>query len=119
MPRPLAPLVESCQRLWVFCHVIRQEFQRHKPMQPAVLCLVNNTHPAAAQLFDDAIVRENLINQRIVPHHVLHILGCTQRASQRTHPGATVTPSLSAAEASGGAPSHSSPLRVQKFSSTG
>jgi hypothetical protein len=31
-------------------------------MQPAVLGLINNTHAAPAELLDDAVVRDGLIN---------------------------------------------------------
>ncbi len=31
-------------------------------MQPCVLGLVNHTHPAAAQLFDDAVMRDSLVD---------------------------------------------------------
>jgi hypothetical protein len=35
-------------------------------MQAGIFGLVNNTHPATAQLFNDAIVAEHLTDKRIV-----------------------------------------------------
>ena len=48
--------------LWDF---IGQEFQGHEAMEPYILCLVNNTHPAPAQFFDDEVVRDRLIDHAV------------------------------------------------------
>src|SRR5437016_12663654 len=40
--------------------LIRQKLQSHKSMQSHVLRLVNHTHPAAAELLDDAVMRNGL-----------------------------------------------------------
>jgi hypothetical protein len=42
-------------------------------MQPGVLCLVNNTHAAAAESLKDAVVREGLADERIGAWHVRHL----------------------------------------------
>ena len=47
-------------------------------------CLVNHTHPAPAQLLDDAIVRDGLPDERVEVSHGSVILGCGQKPSQRT-----------------------------------
>ncbi len=43
-------------------------------MESRVFGLVDHTHPAAAQLLDDAIVRDGLADQRIGPRHSAAIL---------------------------------------------
>jgi hypothetical protein len=68
--------LEAAERLRVFGHVIRQELERDKTVQPRVFTLVDDTHPAAAQLFDDAVVRDSLVD------HVLRILRGAKGASQ-------------------------------------
>ena len=40
-----------------------QKLQRNETVQPSVLGLVHNTHPAAAELLDDAVVRDGLTDQ--------------------------------------------------------
>jgi hypothetical protein len=52
------------QRLRVLCNIFRKEFQRYKAKQASVLCLINHTHSAPAQLLDDAVVGDGLTNQR-------------------------------------------------------
>jgi hypothetical protein len=37
---------------------VGQEFERYLPVQPFVLGFINDTHPAVAQLLDDAVVRD-------------------------------------------------------------
>ena len=54
----LAP--EAFQRLWVSCKIIGQELQSDEATKLGVLGLVDHTHPAAAQLLDDAVVRDGL-----------------------------------------------------------
>ena len=44
---------------------MRQEFERDAPSQVRVFGFVDHSHAAAAQLADDFVVRESLINQRI------------------------------------------------------
>ncbi len=42
---------------------VRQEFEGNEAVQPRVLGLVNDTHPAPAQSFEDAVVRNGLVDQ--------------------------------------------------------
>src|SRR5208282_5240136 len=51
---------ESFECLRVAGKVVWQEFQGDEAMQLYVLSLVDNTHPAAAQLLDNAVVRDGL-----------------------------------------------------------
>ena len=48
------------KRLRVLGYVLRQEFQGDEAPKLGVLSLVDHTHPAAAQLLDDAVVRDGL-----------------------------------------------------------
>src|SRR5437899_2929020 len=48
------------ERLRIASNILRQELQRDKAMQAGVLRLVDHTHPAAAQLLDDAVMRDGL-----------------------------------------------------------
>jgi hypothetical protein len=41
---------------------LRQKFQRDMTPEVEVLGLVNNTHPAAADSFQNAVVRDGLAN---------------------------------------------------------
>ena len=56
---------ETFQRLRVFGDFVGQEFERDKATEPCVLGLVDDTHPAAAELLDDAVVRDGLADHRI------------------------------------------------------
>ena len=52
--------LEAGQCLGVSGDFIGQELQCDKTMQPGVLGLVDHTHAAAAELLDDAVVRDGL-----------------------------------------------------------
>ena|SRR6266568_5021181 len=45
---------------WVSGHVFRQKLQSDKAAEFSVLGLVDNPHPAAAKLLDDAVMRNRL-----------------------------------------------------------
>ena len=50
--------LKTRQGLRVSRDFIGQELQGDEAMQPRVLSLVNHTHPAAAEFFNDAVVRD-------------------------------------------------------------
>src|ERR1700735_696929 len=50
--------VEAFEGLFIFSHGFGQEFKRHHPAQLCIFGLEDHTHPAAAKLFDDSIVRD-------------------------------------------------------------
>ncbi len=52
--------LKTGQSLRVFSYLFGQEFKCDKTMQPSVLGLVDHTHSAAAQLLDNAVVRDGL-----------------------------------------------------------
>jgi hypothetical protein len=47
---------ESLDGYWTGMRNLRQEFERHEPAQPAILCSVDNPHASAAKFLDDSIV---------------------------------------------------------------
>jgi hypothetical protein len=57
--RPRFP-TKSFQRLRVISHIIGKELQSDEASKMGVLGLVNHTHPAPAEFFDDAVVRNRL-----------------------------------------------------------
>src|ERR1700732_67621 len=59
--RPSVP-AESRQRLPVLRHILRKELQCYEAVKASVLGLVYDSHASAAELFDDAVVRDNLTN---------------------------------------------------------
>ena len=52
--------LETAQRLRVSGDVVGKKFQRDEAVQARVFGLVDNAHAAAAELFDDAVVRDGL-----------------------------------------------------------
>ena len=73
--RGLRFALESGESLRIFCHLFGQELQGHKAVESSVLGLVDDTHPAAAEFLNDAIVRDGLADERVGGWHVQHILG--------------------------------------------
>jgi hypothetical protein len=61
--------------LRVFGHVSGQKFERNETMEPGVLGFVDDAHSATAQAFQDAIVRESLVDERVVSGLAPHLLG--------------------------------------------
>ena len=57
----LAP--ETLQSLGILGDLVGQELQSDKAVEASVLGLVDHTHPAAAELLDDAVVRDGLADQ--------------------------------------------------------
>ena len=56
---------EAAQRLGITCQIFGDELERNGTMKPRILGFVHHAHPAAAELLDDAVVRERLTDQRI------------------------------------------------------
>src|ERR1700758_3520825 len=50
---------KTLEGMWVLGQVVRKKLKRDKPSKRSVLGLVHNTHAAAAQLFDDAVVGDS------------------------------------------------------------
>jgi hypothetical protein len=60
-----SPSSKAGKYLWVTGNVFWQELQGDKSVQPGVFSLVNDAHPAAPQLFDDAVVRDGLADHGV------------------------------------------------------
>src|SRR5215472_15404871 len=58
---------ETLKRTAVLSEVLGQKFQRDKASKARVFRLVDDTHAAPAQLFQNAVVRDGLIEQRAFP----------------------------------------------------
>ncbi len=73
---------ETIQGIRVASQFIRQKLESDRSLQPAVLGLVDHAHSAAAQLLDDAVMRDGLADQGLEDG-----LGCTLvlGQSQRGH----------------------------------
>ena len=56
--------LEASQSLSIFRNIFGQKLQGNEAVELGVLSFVDNTHPAAAKLFDDAVVRDGLADQR-------------------------------------------------------
>ena len=59
--------VENGPELGVFGYFVGQEFQGYETEELDVLSLVDDAHTAAAELFDDAIVRDGLADHGVEP----------------------------------------------------
>ena len=70
---------KTFQRNRIVRHFNRKEFQGDGAMQPGVFRLVNDAHPTAAKLAEDAVVRERLADLRRRIRHSAHILGWGSR----------------------------------------
>src|SRR5271156_2956512 len=68
--------LETAKRLRIFRYVVRQELQRDKPAEFYVLSLVNHTHAAATEFFDDPVVRDGLTDEGRGTGHAADIVGC-------------------------------------------
>ena len=55
---------ESFQHHGVSRYQLGQEFKSYKAAQLGVLSLVNHTHPAASQLFNDPVVRNGVADHQ-------------------------------------------------------
>src|SRR3954452_12773646 len=56
--------LEAAERLRIAGHFVGQEFQSYKTVQPGVLSFIDHSHPAATELFDNAVMRNGLFDHR-------------------------------------------------------
>jgi hypothetical protein len=57
--------LKAAQGLGIARQIVGDELERHGTVKPRVFGFVHHAHPAAAELLDDAVVRERLTDQRI------------------------------------------------------
>jgi len=62
--------LKAAECLSIFGYVIGQELEGHKPAEFDILSLVYDTHTAATELFEDAVVRDGAADQRLRIRHV-------------------------------------------------
>jgi hypothetical protein len=55
--------MKPCECLRVTGNIFRRELEGDEPMQPQVLGLINDPHTPAAQLLDDAVMRDGLADE--------------------------------------------------------
>jgi hypothetical protein len=61
--------LKSSERVRITGDTVRKEFQGNEAMQTDVFGLINHTHAAAAELLNDAVVRDGLADKRLGLHH--------------------------------------------------
>ena len=57
--------LKAAQRFGIARQISGDELERHGTVKPRILGLVDHAHPAAAELADDAVVRERLTDQGV------------------------------------------------------
>src|SRR5208283_2247962 len=72
------------ERLWIAGKLFRQKFEGGKSVKPRVLGLVHHTHATAAELLDDAVMRDDLVDHYwglpgIESHHLTGAASVRQR----------------------------------------
>jgi hypothetical protein len=55
---------ESLQSLWVLSEILGQEFEGNVTAEVQILGFIDHTHPAAANLLNDAVMRNGLVDHR-------------------------------------------------------
>jgi len=55
--------LKTSERLWITGHIFGQELGGDETVQSSALSLLDHTHPADAQLLDDAVVRDGLADK--------------------------------------------------------
>ena len=70
--RRLRLALEAGQCLRVSGNLLRQKLESDETVEPGVLSLIDNTHPAATQLIDDAVVRDRL-SDKLRRGHCLNV----------------------------------------------
>jgi hypothetical protein len=62
--RSLRLALKSFECTAIMRHLLGEELKRHEPVQACVLSLIDDTHASAAELFDDAVMRDGLASHR-------------------------------------------------------
>ena len=60
LPEELSKDRHALERVPVPGRIFRQELQRDSALEPGVLRLVDDTHPPAAELLDDPVMRDDI-----------------------------------------------------------
>src|SRR4029077_5129826 len=78
--------LETFHCLAIVCNGFRQELQRDEAAKPGVFGLVDHAHSTAAELFDDAVVRNRGADEGICAFHLPLILGGGRRQVNEGRP---------------------------------
>ena len=78
-----ASRAEPAQRLGIPRELFGDELERDEAVQPRIFGFVDDAHAAAAQLLDDAVVRERLTDQRIAAGLTAVVAALLRRARVR------------------------------------
>ena len=89
----LASRSKRLECLRVCGYLFGQELEGHEAAELHILGLVDDTHSTTAELFDDAVVRDGLADERVGGWHAAAHLRLRQ-ASQRTPNGVRGLPPL-------------------------
>ena len=68
--------LETIEGLRIVGYVVGQELQGHETAELHILGFVDHAHPATAEFFDDAEMRDGLADERIGAGHAAAILEC-------------------------------------------
>ena len=71
--------LKSAQSLRIFGDIVREEFESNEAPEFYVLGLIDHTHPAATQLLNDSVGRNDLTNHSEISRLSAAILGCKQK----------------------------------------
>src|ERR1700723_569028 len=72
---------ETGQSVEVLRNVFGQELESDKAVQPSILSLVDDPHPAATELLDDAVMRDGMADHGWRPRLPRNVRPC-RKASQ-------------------------------------
>ena len=86
--------LKSFKRRLIGRSVLRKEFQRNLASELRVLRAVDHTHPAAAELFYDTVMRDSAADERLGILHGSRILGCISRQVNEDRSGAATADSF-------------------------
>ena len=83
----LWPPFENERAPGVSNHIVGKKLQSDKATKFRVLSFVNNTHPAASKLFDDAVVRKGLPDERVgIRRNAAILVATVGKSTNGTHP---------------------------------
>jgi hypothetical protein len=52
--------LEPGEDMRIFSYILRQKLERNETVETTIFGFVNDSHPAATELFDDAVMRDGL-----------------------------------------------------------
>src|SRR5262249_14194439 len=76
---------ESRQSLRITCDLVGEEFEGDKAVQADVFGFVHDSHPAAAEFLENAVMRNGLADERLGLRHLASMLALRRKVSQRSY----------------------------------